>query len=332
MIRTRFAPSPSGLLHIGGARTAALNLFLAKKHGGQFVLRFEDTDINRSSIESAQSIMDSLKWLGLNWDVGPGVSGDDNFYFQSNKIDLYQNVAQRLINQDLAYPCFCSIDDVRLQKDHLRQCKSNTLYDGKCSKLPKSIVFDRLKSEKHTIRLRVPRKKIVINDLIKGEVVFDTAELEDFIIIRSNGYPMYNFSCVVDDVLMKITHVLRGDEHLSNTPKQALIYESLAYPMPSFGHVPIILDPKTGKKMSKRDSGVAIEDFRNMGHSPSEVLAYIFSLGCKLGKMKRYDIDEFCEKFDISKIDTQPSCHSLTTLNKISEKVRKRVNGNKMRN
>lgn len=328
-MKTRFAPSPSGNLHIGGARTALFNLLLARRNHGQFVLRFEDTDASRSTTQSMNAIMNELRFLGIEWDEGPGV-GDGSRYFQSQNLRKYRLMAHGLIASGLAYRCYCTADRIKVLKAQKRLQNSNPLYDGKC----KHLGHEHAPGLPYSIRLKVTPKPIVVNDLIKGKVKFHSKELEDFIIMRPNGHPMYNFACVVDDCSMGITHVIRGDEHLPNTPKQILIYEALGLLPPEFGHIPVIVDPETGKKMSKRDEGVSIVDFIDMGYSKEELLMYISSLGCKMSRIKTFTIDEFAEKFDINRISKKSACHSVRTLRKVSDKVRRRLvklNENKLR-
>lgn len=327
-MKTRFAPSPTGKLHIGGARTAMWNRLLANKLGGKFILRFEDSDTRRSSDGFAESIIDSMKWIGINWDEGVGL-GNDEEYYQSNKLDRYRSIAEGLISDGKAYPCFCTSNEISRQKAALRSMKLNPIYNRTCRVPMSRKIFSRMQSEPYCIRLIVDNIDIEFKDMIKGLVKFNSKEIEDIIIMRPNGYPTYNFACVIDDRSMSVTHVVRGDEHLSNTPKQILIYNALDVCAPKFGHVPVILNSKTGKKMSKRDDGASINDLKSYGYSSRNVSAYISGLGCSLGKLKKYDIDEYSKKFNIKNINKQPSTHSMKVLDKVRRRLDK-IGGNKI--
>lgn len=323
--KTRFAPSPSGFLHIGGARTALMNKLEAVRRGGLFVLRFEDTDQNRSSKRSIDAIINALQWLGINWDEGPGKSNYTN-YIQSNRLHIYNRFAQILINREAAYPCFCS-------KERLDAIKSNqkgAKYDRRCRDIPRSIAQQRMEKEPYCVRIKNYDGAIKFNDIVLGKnVITNSTELDDFIIIRSNGYPMYNFSCVVDDHEMGITHIFRGSEHIVNTPKQIMIYNGLGAHIPTFGHLPIILDPNTRKKMSKRDDGVSIQEYMRDGYSPRAVNAYLITLGFNPKNLKQFTIEELAKKFDITKVKKSAAFHDLNRLKTIEKQVDKIVRENK---
>lgn len=287
--RLRFAPSPTGYLHIGGARTALFNWLLARHHGGTFILRIEDTDRTRSTDEFTEAILDALGWLGLDWDEGPGVGGPHGPYYQMERLPLYQSAAQRLVEAGRAYPCFCAAksDD----PEHTEKCR--------CHGLPAPEVQRRLAAGPAGIRFRTPHEgETRIDDLIHGEVVFDNREIDDFVILKADGVPTYNFAVVVDDAHMECTHVLRGDDHLSNTPKQVMLYEALGLPVPRFGHIPMILGPDK-KRLSKRHGAVSIQAFRDEGYLREAVVNYIAKLGWGHGDQEVFTLDELIAAFDL---------------------------------
>jgi nondiscriminating glutamyl-tRNA synthetase len=254
-IRVRIAPSPSGNLHIGTARTALFNFLFAKKTGGKYILRIEDTDAERTSQEYVQNIYDSLKALGLSWDEGPDVGGDYGPYSQSERFDIYPKYVQQLLDSGHAYECFCTPEELDAEKILSKEKKIAHVYSGKCKNLTQE-QKDALRKEgrKPAIRFSVKAKELIFDDLVKGELKFDTSLIGDFVIMKSNGAPTYNFAVVIDDMLMKISHVIRGEDHISNTPKQILIYEALqpcGAEVPKFGHLGMILAPDRSK-LSKR--------------------------------------------------------------------------------
>jgi glutamyl-tRNA synthetase len=253
--KTRFAPSPSGFLHIGGARTALTAWLMAKNMGGNFVLRIEDSDSSRSTDKSADSIISTMRALGLGWDEGPGKGSDDEYY-QSRKLHKYRSVGDALLNSGLAYKCFCPEERITRLKENQRLNKIHPKYDGRCRNVSSPSVVN----APYCIRLKVIDQEICFTDAVVGKVTFQSSNFEDMVIIRTNGYPTYNFACAVDDMEMGITHVVRGNEHLPNTPKQILIYQALKASLPKFVHLPLILDKDTGRKMSKRDNGVSVNE------------------------------------------------------------------------
>ena len=278
-VRVRIAPSPSGNLHIGTARTALFNYLFAKKMGGEYVLRIEDTDLDRSSEEYKQNIFDSLKALGLNWDEGPDVGGNYGPYKQSERFDIYPKFAQMLIDKGYAYECFCSNEDLDKEHEEAKEKKIPYKYSRKCLNLaPEQRAELKAKGIKPSIRFKVDSKELVFNDLVKGELKFDTSLIGDFAIMKSNGTPTYNFAVVVDDMLMKITHVIRGEDHISNTPKQILIYEALGAEVPKFGHLGMILAPDRSK-LSKRHGATAVSDFIKEGYLTEALLNFVALLG-----------------------------------------------------
>ena len=288
-IRTRFAPSPTGYLHIGGARTALFNWLFARHCRGKFILRIEDTDRVRSSEESIQAIYDGMKWLGLDWDEGP--------YLQTERFSIYGEYIEKLIKKGKAYSCCCTPQELEEKRKRALAEGRKPKYDGKCRELdkPKS-------GEPHVIRFKAPGEgTTVVNDEIKGEVRFENSELDDLIIQRSDGYPTYNFTVVVDDITMGITHVIRGDDHLNNTPKQILLYQALDSPMPQFAHVPMILGTdKT--RLSKRHGATSVMAYKELGYLPQAVMNYLVRLGWSYGDQEIFSRDELIEKLSLDNI------------------------------
>lgn len=281
MIRTRFAPSPTGFLHIGGARTAAFNWAFARRNKGIFVLRIEDTDRERSRKEYEKAILEDLKWLNISWDEGPDVEeAPFGPYRQSERLEFYRKYFDLLRAKNVLYPCYCSEEELEAERKSLLSKSKQPRYSGRCFYLSEK---ERKERERSGIipswRLRVPHgKSIILQDLIKGEVSFQSENIGDFIIWKSDGWPTYNFACVIDDFLMKITHVIRGEEHLPNTPYQLLLYQFLGWEPPKFAHVPIILD-ENRSKLSKRKSSLNIGELRKQGFLPQAILNFLFLLG-----------------------------------------------------
>ena len=265
MIRVRFAPSPTGYLHVGGARTALFNWLFARRHGGVFVLRIEDTDVERSSQEMVEGILDGLRWLGLDWDEGPLVGGSYAPYFQSERGDRYRTMASRLVADGRAYSCFCKAE----------HCT--------CRDLTPEIVADHERDGvPRAIRFRIPPGSMRVDDLVHGPIEFDGANIEDFVILRSDGHPTYHLSVVSDDVDMKITHVVRGDDHISNTPKQLLLYQAIGAAVPQFAHVPLILGPDK-KRLSKRHGATSVMEYARDGFTPEAMVNFLALLGWSPG-------------------------------------------------
>lgn len=279
-IRVRFAPSPTGNLHIGGARTALFNWLFARKNHGKLVLRIEDTDTARYKKDSVQQIITSLKWLGLDWDEGPEVGGETGPYYQSQRLDIYQRYIDQLLKEGKAYYCFCTPADLEEQRTKQRLAKQPFRYARTCRNLPPEEVQKRLAAgAPHSVRLKIPEDgKMTIHDLIHGEVTFNLDQFDDYVIVKSNGIPTYNFAVVIDDYLMKITHVLRAEEHLPNTPKQILLYQALGFKVPKFGHMPMILAPDRSK-LSKRHGATSVEEFRSQGYLAPAIINYLTLLG-----------------------------------------------------
>ena len=288
-VRTRFAPSPTGDLHIGGARTALFNWLLARKTHGTFILRIEDTDLARSTQESIQVILDAMNWLGMDWDEGP--------FYQTQRIHLYQEAASKLLGKGKAYRCYCTLEELEAKREAALQAGIKPKYDRTCfnrESIPSGRPF--------AIRFLSPDEgKTVVEDLIQGRVEFDNTELDDLIILRSDGLPTYNFSVVVDDVTMGITHVIRGNDHLNNTPRQVQIYQALGYPLPKFGHVPMILGPDK-KKLSKRHGAQSVMEYKGMGYLPEAVVNYLVRLGWSYGDQEEFTLEELIEKFSLEAV------------------------------
>lgn len=274
-IRVRFAPSPTGQLHIGNARTAILNWIFARHAGGAFVLRIEDTDLERSTRESEQSILDDLRWLGLNWDEGPDVGGDLGPYRQSERLELYRETAQRLLQDGWAYYCYCTPEELQERREQAMAKGGETRYDGRCRNLsPAERQAFEAEGRKPVIRFHVPEKAIDFVDLVRGEVSFPAGSVGDFIILRADGFPTYNFAVVVDDGLMQISHVIRGDDHLSNTPKQIVLFDALGFTRPTFVHIPMILG-QDRTRLSKRHGAVSVRHYASIGILPDALVNYL---------------------------------------------------------
>jgi len=283
-VRVRFAPSPTGTLHIGGARTALFNWLYARHQNGRLILRLEDTDLARSDWRTADGILEGLRWLGLDYDEGPDQPGDYGPYRQSDRLHIYKQYLHQLIDSGKAYFCFCSPEELQIQKDQARVAKHNYAYDGKCLGLCQSQTFALLaQGRKPVIRLKVARQGItVVKDLIRGKVEFDNSLMDDFIIGKSDGWPTYNFAVVVDDHTMQISHVIRAEEHLSNTPKQLAVYDALGFDPPQFAHVSMILAPDRSK-LSKRHGATSVQEFRDAGILPEALVNYLALLGWSPG-------------------------------------------------
>jgi glutamyl-tRNA synthetase len=281
--RVRFAPSPTGYLHVGGARTALFNWLFARRHGGVFVLRIEDTDAERSSQEMVEGILDGLRWLGLDWDEGPLVDGPHAPYFQSQRLDRYLSAAEVLVAQDSAYYCYCTPEELRVKREAGEKTSGGWIYDRTCMRLtPSEVAAREQRRMPRAVRFKVPEGSVRLDDLVHGPIVFDSALIEDFVILRSDGHPTYHLSVVVDDVAMKMTHVVRGDDHISNTPKQILIYQALGAPLPKFAHVPLILGTDK-KRLSKRHGATSVMEYAKQGYLPEAMVNFLTLLGWSPG-------------------------------------------------
>ena len=292
-IRTRFAPSPTGYLHIGGARTALFNYLFARHHRGKFILRIEDTDRERSTPEAIEAILESMKWLQFEWDEGP--------FFQTQRLPLYRARVKELLAKGKAYPCVCTPEELDAKRQAAQKEKRKSSYDGTCR--PEEGIVPSLPTDKpFTIRFRSPQTgTTVVNDRIKGAVVFDNRQLDDLIIARSDGTPTYNFCVVVDDIDMRITHIIRGDDHLANTPRQIQLYEALEQTPPEFAHVPLILGTDKAR-LSKRHGATSVTSYRDMGYFPEAVVNYLVRLGWSHGDQEIFSHEELIEKFSLEAV------------------------------
>jgi glutamyl-tRNA synthetase len=302
--RFRFAPSPTGPLHIGGARTALYNWAAARTLGGTFLLRIEDTDQERSTKESLESILAALRWLGLDWDEGPERGGDHGPYFQSQRLDLYQDYAEKLLESGHAYHCYCTAEEVEEGRSRMQQATGRSMYDRRCRDLTDVERAEMAAAGRRpSIRFKMPLEEVfTLKDLSKGDVRVNLKELDDWVMVRASGMPLYNFACVVDDLLMAITHVVRGDEHFLNGVKQMVMFRALEKEPPCYAHIPLILG-KDGKKLSKRAAQTNLLDYKDQGYPPDAIFNYIALLGW--GFSKDQDIftrDEMVQKFKIESI------------------------------
>jgi glutamyl-tRNA synthetase len=283
MIRVRFAPSPTGYLHVGGARTALFNWLFARRHGGTFVLRIEDTDAERSSWEMVTGIVEGLRWLGLDWDEGPDIGGPHAPYFQSERIGKYRAMAERLVSDGHAYFCYCTPETLKAKRETAEAAGGGWQYDRACCGLdPAEIERHERAGTPRAIRFKVPAGQTSFDDLVHGTITFDNANIEDFVILRSDRQPTYHLSVVVDDVDMEITHVVRGDDHISNTPKQVLLCRAFGKPMPRFAHVPLILGPDK-KRLSKRHGATSVMEYQRLGYLPEAMVNFLALLGWSPG-------------------------------------------------
>lgn len=310
-VRVRFAPSPTGKLHIGGARTAIYNWAFARANHGTFILRIDDTDPTRSTQENTDIILRAMRWLGLDWDEGPEVGGDFGPYAQTERLELYKQAAQKLWDEGNAYPCFCTPEQLAADREAAAARKDPFQgYQRRCRDLSREEAQARIDAgEKYVLRLKVPedRGNVVINDAVHGEVVFDAKELDDFVIFRSDGTPTYNFATVVDDAAMGITHVIRGDDHLSNTPRQVMVYEALGAPVPTFAHISMILGAD-GKKLSKRHGATSVEEYRDAGYLSDAFVNYLALLGWSLdGETTVIPRDVLASQFSLERISKNPA-------------------------
>ncbi|HKW86951.1 MAG TPA: glutamate--tRNA ligase [Nitrospiraceae bacterium] len=288
-VRVRFAPSPTGFLHIGGVRTALFNWLFARHERGKFILRIEDTDQSRSTEEAIHAILDGMRWVGLDWDEGP--------FRQTERMELYRQHAMKLLDRRQAYWCVCSAEELEARRKEAQAKGLQQKYDGRCRERDSTNP-----GGEAALRFKAPQEgQTVINDLIKGRVVFENNLLDDLIILRSNGYPTYNFSVVVDDALMGITHVIRGDDHLTNTPRQVPIFQALGYEIPRFGHLSMIMgSDKT--RLSKRHGATSILAYQEMGYLPEAMINYLVRLGWSFGDQEIFSVPELIEKFTFDQV------------------------------
>lgn len=301
-LRVRFAPSPTGYLHVGGARTALFNWLLARNQGGIFILRIEDTDVERSTKESVDAILEGMKWLGLEWDEGP--------FYQSDSFPLYKEYVQKLVDAGKAYKCYCTAEELDARRNLAMQEGRKPKYDGTCREQS-----DQSDGRPYVIRFRAPQGGVTaFDDLIKGTITFPNEELDDLIIQRTDGTPTYNFCVVIDDATMRITTVIRGDDHVNNTPRQIQLYEALGFPVPAFAHVPMILGSDKAR-LSKRHGATSVIAYRDMGYLPEALLNYLVRLGWSHGDDEIFSCAEMVQKFDIGNVGRSASVFNTEKLN-----------------
>jgi len=300
-IRVRFAPSPTGYLHVGGARTALFNWLLARKEGGTFILRIEDTDVERSTKESVDAILQGMEWLGLDWDEGP--------FYQSDSFHLYKEYVQKMLDAGTAYRCYCTAEELERKRDLAMQEGRKPKYDGTCRERS-----DRPDAP-FVVRFRAPQGgEVAFDDLIKGRITFPAEELDDLIIQRTDGTPTYNFCVVIDDASMRITTVIRGDDHVNNTPRQIQLYQALGFPVPQFAHVPMILGSDKAR-LSKRHGATSVIAYRDMGYLPEALMNYLVRLGWSHGDDEIFSREEMVRKFDIANVGRSASVFNTEKLN-----------------
>ena len=315
-VRVRFAPSPTGFLHVGGARTALYNYLFARARGGVFVLRIEDTDAERSTDASVDAILNGMRWLGLTWDEGPGVGGPHGPYFQTQRRALYQRAAAELRARGSAYSCFCTPEELETRRAAQAERGEAPRYDGLCRHMDDAARAAReAAGTPFALRFALPGAgEVAWDDVVRGRISFQTEVLDDFVLVRSDGLPTYNFACVVDDLDMAITHVIRGDDHISNTPRQLLVYTALGSPPPVFAHASMILGPD-GKRLSKRHGATSVEAFGDMGFLPEGMVNFLALLGWAYdGKQELFSLGELERIFDIARIVPSPAVFNTEKL------------------
>jgi len=304
-VKTRFAPSPTGYLHVGGARTALFSWLYARKHGGRFVLRIEDTDLERSTQESVNAILEGMTWLGLEYDEGP--------FYQTHRFDRYNEVIDELLEKGLAYRCSCSRERLDKLREEQMAAKQKPRYDGHCRDANVSA------DEPHVIRFRNPSEgSVVFNDLVKGEIRVSNSELDDLVIRRTDGSPTYNLTVVVDDHDMGITQVIRGDDHINNTPRQINLYRAMGWDVPEFAHLPMILGDD-GARLSKRHGAVSVMQYKEDGYLPEALLNYLVRLGWSYGDQEVFSIDQMIELFELETVNRAPSAFNTDKLNWLNQ-------------
>jgi glutamyl-tRNA synthetase len=303
MVRVRFAPSPTGYLHVGGARTALFNWLYARRHGGTYVLRIEDTDAERSSWDMVAGIVDGLRWLGLDWDEGPDIGGPHAPYFQSERLDKYRAMAEQLVADGRAYYCYCRPEDIQQKRQAAEAAGGGWAYDRTCCALtPEQRATLDAEGAPRAVRFLVPAGQTTFDDLVHGPIAFDNGNIEDFVVLRSDRQPTYHLSVVVDDIDMAITHVVRGDDHISNTPKQVLLYQAFGQPTPSFAHVPLIMGPDK-KRLSKRHGATSVMEYARLGYLPEAMVNFLALLGWSPGDDQEiFTRDELVGRFTLEGI------------------------------
>lgn len=314
--RVRFAPSPTGLLHVGNARTALYNWLVARHAGGKFILRVEDTDIERSREEHEQQLIEDLRWLGLDWDEGPETGGPHAPYRQSERLAIYREHTEQLLSEGKAYRCFCTFDELEVERLRAAAEHRPQVYSGKCRAISQSDSQTRAAAgEPFAVRLRIPEGPLRFYDIVRGDVEFASDTVSDPILVRSSGMPVYNYVVTVDDALMEITHVIRGDDHISNTPKQVAIYEAFGWPVPQFAHLSTILGSDR-ERLSKRHGATSIASFREMGILPEALVNYLALLGwgAKDGVTETFTPQELIAEFELERVTASPAVFDFDKL------------------
>jgi len=329
--RVRFAPSPTGLLHVGNARTALYNWLFARHTGGEFLLRIEDTDLDRSEARHETQLIEDLKWLGLNWDEGPGVEGPHAPYRQSERLDIYREHTDQLLRQGKAYRCFCTGEELEAERARAVAEHRPQAYSGRCRSIsPADSETRAAAGEPFAVRLRIPDRPLRFHDIVRGDVEFASETVSDPILVRSSGVPVYNYVVTVDDAIMEITHVIRGDDHISNTPKQVAIYEAFGWPVPEFAHLSTILGSDR-ERLSKRHGATSIASFREMGILPEALINYLALLGwgAEGGTRETFTPEELTHEFKIERVTAAPAVFDWAKLHwlnrhylKLSEPLR----------
>jgi nondiscriminating glutamyl-tRNA synthetase len=315
-VRVRFAPSPTGQLHVGNVRTALFNWLFARQKRGTFIVRIEDTDVERSEARYETQLLEDLKWLGLDWDEGPDTGGPYPPYRQSDRMEIYHQSAQRLVREQKAYYCFCTPEELERDREQAMKESRQPIYSGKCRRLdPAEAERRRTAGEAAAIRLKIPEHPIKFHDIVRGDVEFSNEVVSDPIIVRSSGMPVYNYVVVIDDAAMKITHVIRGDDHLSNTPKQVALYEALGLAVPEFAHLSTILGPDR-ERLSKRHGATSVAHFREMGILPEALMNYLALLGWAPsgGDREVFPRPELIKEFSLERVTPSPAIFDMEKL------------------
>ncbi len=331
-VRVRFAPSPTGPFHIGGARSALFNYLVAKHTGGKFVVRIEDTDRKRSTSESEENIKEALKWLGINWDEGIDVGGPDGPYRQTERLEIYKKYTEKLLAEGKAYYCFCTPEELEAEKEEQLKKGETPVYSGKCSHLPKETVEQYLKEGRpYVIRIATPKNETLeVDDLVRGHVTFDSNKVGDFVIVKSDGIPVYNYCVVIDDALMHITHVIRAEEHLSNTPRQIVLYHALGFDVPKFAHVSLILGADK-KKMSKRHGATSVQQYRDAGYLPDALVNFLGLLGWTPNSDQEiFSRGELIQQFTLDRVAKNPAVFDIEKLNWINFHYMKQLDADQL--
>jgi len=317
MVRTRFAPSPTGFLHVGGLRTALYNYLFARKNNGRFLLRIEDTDQRRKVVGAVENLLETLAWAGVKPDEGPRVGGDFGPYVQSERLELYRRYARQLVDGNQAYYCFCSADRLKQLKEWQIAHKIPPRYDNHCRNFSADEVQRRLKTgAEHVIRMKIPSDGMVkVNDLIRGQVIFPVNQIDDQVLLKSDDYPTYHLANVVDDHLMQISHVIRGEEWLPSTPKHVLLYRYFGWELPQFAHLSLLLNPDKSK-LSKRQGDVAVEDYRSGGYLPEALINFLALLGWNPGNDREiFSMDELVREFSLERVSKSGAIFNVEKLN-----------------